>query len=388
MSPYPPSRDGIGDYTSSLAAAIQKAGNEICVVIPYDAGNLPSEVIGSLSLTGRMTGQLKKEITAWEPEIVHVQFAIAAFGTRTIALLRWLASMRRCLDVPIVVTLHELNREHAILGPVGYFIHKQIIKRCDQLIVHSAKGLARPESSIMASAPGVAVIQHPTAPRRTSVASERELRARFSLGDSRTLLAFGFIHIDKGLEDLISALSMVRQERPDLLSDLRLVIAGDIRPRHGLFRAFEVRDWLYRIRLVRQIKRSNLQGHVVMTGYVPHEEVPAWFGLAEAAVLSYRRAEHSGVESLARAFGVPVLTSTAGGLAEQAAGSRWTFPPRSPSRIAETITEFLLAAPAQSEDTKEISDPADLSTVTANTLDLYAAVRRRTGPGDAHATRA
>ena len=73
---------------------------------------------------------------------------------------------------------------------------------------------------------------------------------------------------------------------------------------------------------------GGVEQHLVLTGYVPDEDVAAWFQEAEAAVLPYRRIEQSGVGGPSYAFGVPVLASTAGGLGELYAGSRWTFPPR------------------------------------------------------------
>lgn len=394
VSPYPPSRDGIGDYTKSLANAIQKAGNEVRVVTPYEVLDAPSEVIGSLSPRGQSSSKLRNEISHWRPDIVHVQFAIAAFGTRTITLIRWLTEIRRDLDAPIVATMHELNREHAILGPIGYSIHRSIIKRCDHLILHSAKVCARRYSKIAANEPYVTVMPHPTAPRRISTSSEPEIRSRFGLGTSRILLAFGFIHIDKGLEDLISALQIIQKRTPSMLNDLRLVIAGDIRPRRGLFRVFEVRDYIYRAQLVRQIRRSNLQNSIIMTGYVPYDEVAAWFNLAEAVVLPYRRTAQSGVESLARSFNLPVLASEViESLDEFAPKARWTFPPREPSGIAEAITEFLTASPSKEggydngNDFRN-TDTADLLIVSTKTINFYTEMLSDVKKGNVRVTHA
>lgn len=390
VSPYPPAPDGIGDYTKSLAGAMAEAGHEVRVVIPYSEPEISSEVIGSLTATGRLDAQLRDAIASWSPDVVHVQFAIAAFGTRTIALIRWLTAIRRDLRMPIVVTLHEFNRERALIASTAYAIHRSVIRRCDHLVLHSDQSRRRFESEVMEKGPKPTVIPHPTvASKRKTASGGQELRTRFGLETSRILLAFGFIHIDKGLEDLIDALQIIRQHAPEVFKELSLVIAGDVRPRHGLFRAFEIRDVIYRSRLIHRIRDSKLQGSVVLTGYVPHDEVAAWFGLADAAVLPYRRAEQSGVESLARSFKLPVLASTVGGLGQHSSDARWSFPPRSPSCIAETIVDFLAANPAEKQNHHAApEDPTDLSVVVAKTLKLYASVQRNAGSGNARVAHA
>jgi glycosyltransferase involved in cell wall biosynthesis len=373
VSPYPPAPDGIGDYTWMLANAVQEAGNDIRVVVPYAVPHMPAEVIGTVTSRQGYAG-LRQAVARWQPDIVHVQFAIAAFGTRTLALMRWLDALRAAINVPVVITLHELTRESALLRIAGRAVHRGIARRCDHYIVHSDVVRQALVAEIGVPEGKVSVIPHPSAQPRAASSASAELRARFGLGDARVLLAFGFIHVDKGLDDLIRALSIVRATWAHRLDDVRVVVAGEVRPRHGLFRALEARDRLYRARLVRLIRHSALDRLVIMTGYVPDGEVAPWFDLAEAVVLPYRRAEQSGVEGLARAFNVPVLASAVGGLAEQTTGSRWTFPPGAPDRVADTLADFLASTPAGQPRRPPDSQGADLGPVMAMTLELYGAV--------------
>jgi hypothetical protein len=76
---------------------------------------------------------------------------------------------------------------------------------------------------------------------------------------------------------------------------------------------------------------------------------------------------------------VPALARTVGGLAEQFAGSPWTFPPRSPASLAGTLRRFLAAGPARrharpGDSPASARRPDDLASVAASTLDLYQAV--------------
>jgi glycosyltransferase involved in cell wall biosynthesis len=140
-----------------------------------------------------------------------------------------------------------------------------------------------------------------------------------------------------------------------------------VRPRHGLFRVFELRDRVHLARVLRMASRAGLADTIVQTGYVPEADIAGWFQAATAVVLPYKRTEQSGVASLANAFGTPVLASTAGGLGELYVSSRWTYPPQSPGRLAEVLSTFLKAE----DRTGGRMATADMESIVAATLKLY-----------------
>jgi glycosyltransferase involved in cell wall biosynthesis len=179
------------------------------------------------------------------------------------------------------------------------------------------------------------------------------------------LLAFGFIHVDKGLDDLIGALHVLPRSE-----DVKLVVAGDVRRRSGPFRFFELRDRLHLHRVRRLIARHGLTDQVVFTGYVPSGEIRTWFELAEAAVLPYTRIEQSGVANLAAAAGTPVLASRVGGLVQEGSDPRWSYPAGDPERLAAVLADFL----SQSDKAAALQEPApELGAVVKTTIDLYGA---------------
>jgi glycosyltransferase involved in cell wall biosynthesis len=370
VSPYPPMHDGIGNYTYALARAVRNAGNDVAVVVPRSVSEAPEEVVGALAPAWWKPARLCSVIGQWNPDVIHIQFAIAAFGTRTFALMRLLDAVRKDLRVPVVVTLHEVTRESAELPGIGKPLFRFIAAHCDDLIVHTdiaSNSLAK----LVGRDRGITVIPHPVIPPDAATSSRDELRARFGLGDARVLLTFGFIHVDKGLGDLIKAFTILQEARPEALDGVRLVVAGAVRRRTGLFRAFEARDQLHFARVLRQVRRNSLEDHLIRTGYVPAGEVAAWFGIADGVVLPYRRIEQSGVVAIAHALNVPVLASTAGGLAEQVAGSPWTFPPRAPERIAETLDNFLAATPEDRAWCWSGQREGDIASVATRTVEFY-----------------
>ena len=327
VSPFPPAQDGIGTHTRGLAAALRAGGHEVRVAVPHLLPGNPGEVLGSIGWRPAELAALRGLITGWQPDVIHVQFAVAAFGARAVPLLRLLDALRRERTAPLIVTMHEVTRDTATLRAAGRLIYRRLAARCAAVIVHTHAAFSVLTGPVGVPPGKVTVIPHPRPQPPLPGTAEGDLRARFGLGNARVLLAFGFIHVDKGLGDLVRALTTADLSASGVLDDVRIVVAGGVRPRRGPLRVFQVRDRQHLRQVLRQARRGGVQSRLTLTGYVPDGDIAGWFGAAEAVLLPYRRIEQSGVAALASALGVPVLASTAGGLSELFAGSPWTFPP-------------------------------------------------------------
>lgn len=371
VSPYPPVLDGIGKYTQELVRELDGHGHDIKVAIPRPVAGAPPEVV--IVVGAPVKGARARLPSGWRPDVVHVQFAVAAYGTRVLALLRWLRTVKDGLGIPVVATMHEAIRDIRSLRIVGRLLYRRLAVLSDAIIVHTNLAKEYLVTSTGTTESKVAVVPHPTMPPPPLAVQTAELRSRFALGACRVLLAFGFIHVDKGLSDLVDALGKAARANPLLFSDVRLVVAGSVRPRTGLFRIFELRDRVHLRRVLRRARGHDIDRNIVLTGYVPDQDVGGWFSMATAAVLPYRRADQSGVASLARAYGTPVLSSDVGGLGEQFAQSNWTFPTRDPSRLADTMTRFLLCDPAAISTTDPAATGSDIRDVAEATVFIYSA---------------
>jgi len=371
VSPFPPDQDGVGTYSQAMITMLKAMGNEAKVVLPRAQTDQSEDVIGVLGRRQDDLSSLCRKVAAWDPDVIHVQFAVATFGIRTRNLLSWLRIMRAATNVPIFVTMHEVTRDTATLRNPGRALYRALADRCDQIIVHTQSSFDVLTKAVKVPAAKVRIIPHPEAKPPRPVSTPEEIRDRFGLGDKELLVAFGFIHIDKGLGDLVQALRILRESDTLAMDTLRLVIAGTVRPRSGLFRLFEWRDRLHLARILRIARASMLDHSIILTGYVPEADVAAWFQAASAIVLPYRRTEQSGVAALANAFGVPVLASTAGGLGEQYAESRWSFPPRDPVKLASVISQFFTEAPGKRGDSASARSAVDIVSVANTTLSLY-----------------
>jgi glycosyltransferase involved in cell wall biosynthesis len=391
VSPFPPSKDGIGKYTQTIMTAVRAAGHETRVIVPRAHPGHSDDVIGTLNAAGRLDiAALRDTVSDWSADLIHVQFAVAAFGTRTRALLAWLGLVRATTGIPVVATMHEVTRDTALLRGVGYSVYRKLSRLCDHVIVHTNAARAVLAGPVGTPAAAVSVVSHPDIKPPLVISSPAHLRQHFNLGDQELLLAFGFIHVDKGLGDLITALSILRKPGTASLDGIRLVIAGAVRPRTGLFRLFELRDRMHFARVLRRSHHAGLDDIVVLTGYVPEGDVAGWFEAAAGVVLPYRRTEQSGVASLANAFGVPVLASKVGGLAEQYASSPWLFSPRNPQELASVLARFVATPPQQRALPVRPYIAAEMEAVLDATLSIYrvavADVSHPMSRGQPHAT--
>jgi glycosyltransferase involved in cell wall biosynthesis len=369
LSPYAPERCGIADYTAAFASEVRAQGHEAGIVSTHDADGAPAEVVAALPASRHDVPRLVQSIVAWRADVVHVEFAVASYGTRLPVLLRLLGALRP-LPVRVVVTLHEVTRDTESLRAVGRAIYRRMTQVADRVIVHTPSARDALAGPVGAAGAPTELVPHPRAELPAATASTAELRERFGLGSARVLLAFGFIHVDKGLDDLVSAVALLRDH-----SDVRLVVAGDVRSRDGLWRTFELRDHLHLRRVRRMIDGLGLAGRVAFTGYVPAGEMRPWFELAEAAVLPYTRIEQSGVANLAGAAGTPVLVSRVGGLVQDGADPRWSFPARDPEHLAAVLEDFLDTPGARALAGGKAVAP-ELAEVVEATLALYGAPTR------------
>ena len=154
--------------------------------------------------------------------------------------------------------------------------------------------------------------------------------ARKQLGldpDRRTLLFFGLIRDYKGLDLLIDAM-------PILGPEYQLVIAGES---YGSFEKYET-----------QITASGCADRIkVFNRYIDDEEVPAFFSAADLCVLPYKSATQSGITAIALHFGLPLVATPVGGLAEsiERPGIGLMTDGISAEAVAKAIRKFFEAGP-------------------------------------------
>jgi D-inositol-3-phosphate glycosyltransferase len=160
--------------------------------------------------------------------------------------------------------------------------------------------------------------------------------AREQLGiaeGEKAILFFGHIAPYKGLDCLVDAFLRTAETHPDY----RLIIVGAPRPGCGAY-------W----KEIEQRIREDANGVRILQRicFVPDEETEVYFKAADVAVLPYRVIFQSGVLFLAYSFGLPVIASDVGSLAEDIIPGETGLlcKPDVPAELAGTIEKYFQAS--------------------------------------------
>jgi glycosyltransferase involved in cell wall biosynthesis len=190
--------------------------------------------------------------------------------------------------------------------PGDVTLTRALLSRADTVITHSAAQAAQARELVPgATVRTVAMPPHLPASLPQNQGTERaEVSApvytpRPGLANPTAptrLLFFGIVRPYKGLDVLLNALA---KAPPHVTLTVAGEFWGDITEMDNLIAELGVAD------------RVTLR-----PGYVPADEIPALFGAADALVMPYREATASQNALLAFSHGVPVITTTAGSLAE------------------------------------------------------------------------
>jgi D-inositol-3-phosphate glycosyltransferase len=154
-----------------------------------------------------------------------------------------------------------------------------------------------------------------------------EARARIGIsGTGPVLLFFGIIKPNKGLDHLLQAIPQILRSNPDV----RLVIAGEPAEKFDRYAA-----------IIRQLDIA----HAVLSrmGYVPNEDVAAYFQAADLVVLPHTEVSLSGVGWVALGLGRPIVGTSVGGLPDlvEEGVNGFLVPPGSAAALGDAISRAL-----------------------------------------------
>jgi glycosyltransferase involved in cell wall biosynthesis len=221
----------------------------------------------------------------WSGTVLHTYLALS-----------WLA---RRLGAEVVIEFHEVldpgeqNRKwfsayvrrfspRLFATAAGFVVHSEY----DRALVSERYGLADERIEVI--------------PHATYTHYRKNGARRLAPPDTCNLLFFGLVRPVKGLEDLVDAFGRIP---PDEIEHYWLTIVGETW--EGWTLPFE------------RVEASPYRDRIsVVNRYVSDVEVDEFFGGADAVVLPYRQSSQSGVLHVAMAYGLPVVATRVGGLAE------------------------------------------------------------------------
>ena len=230
------------------------------------------------------------ELKKLAPDIIVVRYWLPFMGACLGTILRRVKKNKTTKIVCIVDNIfpHEKRPGDRLL--TAYFL-----KPVDAFITMSEKVLA--DLRTIEKDKPACYIPHPLYDNFGEKVDKQEARKYLGLDpDDRLILFFGFIRKYKGLDILLDAMKIVKQQTP-----VKLLIAGE----------FYEDSTPY----LQQIKANEIEDVVILkTDFVPDREVKYYLCAADAVVQPYRDATQSGVTPLAYHFEKPMIVTNVGGL--------------------------------------------------------------------------
>jgi glycosyltransferase involved in cell wall biosynthesis len=333
---------GIAHYSYGLACALQAAGvqtTQLMYEFPdYDLAAFPHphRLVKKLQLAISRRTQLTSPLrnlhvmlqTSWPSEIVHFQWSL---GARTDKL--HLPILRR-LGKRFVYTAHDVLPHEAELMSEQHC--RWLYGSADALFVHgeSLKQLLLERFPVERER--VHVIPHGNYNFISDTPGpwQRE-NARASFGfdaDDRVVLFFGLIRAYKGIDTLLEACRIVKDQGLRPGQRLRLVIAGRVFGDHWREGDYDA-----------QIRAAGFGDELKLHfGHIDMRDIARFFRAADVVAIPYKRGSQSGVLRLAYSFGSASIATRVGSLAEvpHEASTRFV-PPEDPAAFAAELRELL-----------------------------------------------
>ena len=302
-------------------------------------------------------------VSGWRPDVIHAHDWLVAQTART---------LRQVTGSPVVVTVHatEHGRQQGWLTePLPRAIHSVERWLCREAasVIACSRFMAAEVSELFQLDPaGIQVIGNGAAPPqradcRPDVETSAGRTVRAYQGEPLLVFAGRLVH-EKGLQELIKALRLLREELPGV----RLVVAGvgqqlaDQQDRAARYGVSDLIDW---------------------AGFLDEADLAGLLAAADLVVVPSLYEPFGMVALEAQLAGTPVAVSDTGGLAELADGGRagLLFAPQSPAAIAAAVRQVVAdpegarqrAARAQRRAREEFGWAA----IARRTAEVYASVQ-------------
>ncbi|MCE5259725.1 MAG: glycosyltransferase family 4 protein [Chloroflexi bacterium] len=302
---YPPLEGGVGDYTYLLGQEMVRQGAQVTVLTSSGAGEqrvdgevlcLPWVEKWNLAI---LPGVLKRAAQVHQPDIVLIQYQTAAFQLKpAINLLPTLLP-----EYKFAVTFHDLREPYLFpkAGKLRKWVTFKLARSCRIVITTNIEDQRKLMSDTKIRQLALIPIGS-NIPLVIDPLLRAKMRQRFNLGTFQYVLGyFGLINESKGVEELVQALALVRQEG---INAGMCIIGGGIG-------ASDATNAPYLAKLQHAIAENGLEPYVRWTGHLTSAEVSAALQCVDIAVLPYQDGVSLRRGSLmaALAHGLPIVTT-------------------------------------------------------------------------------
>jgi len=371
---------GIARHVDELSRALARKGVEVDVLTAHHPGAPSAEVLPEGGGRVRVMraapapvhpldfisdihqlnfGLLERLLSERETgyDLVHGHDWLVAFACRT---------LKHGRGIPLVATIHatEAGRNQGISSPVQSYIHslEWLLTYDAWRVICCSQGMAgEVMTGLQTPADKVRVVPNGVDPKRVecrdSAAQLAAFRRRWAAPQERIVFFVGRLVREKGAEILIEALPEVVAAHPEA----KFVIAGGGYSDHLRARAGAL----------------GLGHKVVFTGFLPEEDLPRLYAIAEVAAFPSLYEPFGIVALEAMAAGVPVVTSDIGGFREvvrpgETGLHTWANNPHSLAwGITRVLSDPALAARLRRAGRREVGRRYQWDGIATETLVIY-----------------
>lgn len=207
--------------------------------------------------------------------------------------------------IPVVVSVHSdytllvnLRKLPVLVRHVVYLIERFVYKHSTRIFCVSS-GIAEYVVRMGASPEKVRIVYNRIKVERFRPSSKykTEMRKRLGLLGQWVFLYVGRFHLEKNIPTLLRAVSIVKTSG----YDIHLFLVGG--ESGGIFynEQLPIIDGL--------VKELNIKENVTVTGYLPNEELPKFYGMADAFIFPSAAYGFGKVLVEAQAAGLPIIAS-------------------------------------------------------------------------------
>ncbi|MET0394821.1 MAG: glycosyltransferase [Chitinophagaceae bacterium] len=310
IGPGHPLRGGLATFNQRLAKAFIDQGDQCSIYsfsLQYPGFLFPGKtqysdepapegipihtVINSIHPLNwiKVGNRLRKE----RPDIIIVRFWLPLMGPALGSILRRVKKNRHTRVICIADNVIPHEKRPGDKPFTSYFL-----KSCDAFITMSEKVMQ--DLRLFEKSKPAQLVTHPLYDNFGAILSKQEARAHLGLpANDRIILFFGFIRRYKGLDMLLDAMALLKNDSRS--GDIRLLVAGEFYEDAKPYRE--------------QIDRLGISDRLILrTDFIPDSEVKYYLCAADAVIQPYRNATQSGVTPLAYHFEKPMVVTDVGGL--------------------------------------------------------------------------
>jgi glycosyltransferase involved in cell wall biosynthesis len=240
--------------------------------------------------------QVGSEIKRLKPDIIVVRYWLPFMGPALGTVLRRVRKNKHTRIIAITDNVIPHEKRPFDIPFTRYFLNS-----CDAFITMSEKVMTdlrkfekdKPAQEIL----------HPVYDTFGEPISKEEARRKLGIdANERILLFFGFIRKYKGLDILLDAMNLLKQQTTNNNQQtIKLLVAGEFYEDEKSYHE--------------QIKRLGIEDSLILrTDFIPDSEVRNYLCAADVVLQPYRNATQSGVTPLAYYFEKPMIVTNVGSL--------------------------------------------------------------------------